>query len=555
MLLLFPDGRPPNPRWRPAVWLAVTGPVLVLLGGLAPGPFPGEDPTVENPAGVPSLEFLGPVSQIGLLLVVVAVVLAVSSLVSRWRRSSGVERLQLRWVAFAVAATAVVVLVGLPTPAGSALELLGLLMTLGGIPAAIGIAVVRYRLYDLPVVINRTLVYALATVVLLVVYAGLTAATWRLFAWDDTASALTATAVVAVLFSPVRDRAQQLVDRQLFGLRNDPYGALVHLGRDLEGFLPADAVLEVLAERVRTTLRVPYAAVMLGEPPHTHVTQGSGSPTGSTVAATLRHRGEVLGHLVVSPRPPDEELATADRQVLEAMARQAGAAVQAARLQAQVQASTVRRIAAVEEERRRTRRDLHDALGPTLAGIGLGLENASRRVGTTGDLVTTELLGRLRQEIDNAIGSVRGLVYGLRPPALDELGLEGALQTALASASGAMQVDLRVVGVTSAQRLPAAVEVAAYRITLEAVTNAVRHGRARQCDVEIVLSDVLAVTVSDNGSGLPDNWRAGVGISSMRERAGELGGTLTLASDGSSGTRVLATLPLAQLDTLELSRG
>lgn len=555
VLLLFPDGRPPSPRWRPAVWLAGLGPALVLLGGLAPGPFPGEEVTVDNPAGIPGLELLSLVASAGLLLVVVAVVLAAASLVVRWRRSTGVERLQLRWVVFAVAVTAVVVLAGLPTPSGSAVELLGLLMVLGGIPASIGVAVVRYRLYDLPVVINRTLVYGLATVVLLATYAALTAITLRVFAWNDTASALTATAVVAVLFSPVRDRAQQVVDRRLFGSRNDPYRALLDLGRDLEGFLPAEAVLEILADRVRHALRVPYAAVVLDNDSAARGAHTSGTPTEVTIATALRHRGEVVGHLVVSPRPPDESLATADREVLEAMAGQAGAAVQAARLHARVQASTARRVAAVEEERRRIRRDLHDGLGPGLAGIGLGLENVARRVRGAGDETSAELLARLRQEIQEAIDSVRGLVYGLRPPALDELGLEGALRTALPSAGGAMEVDLHVVGLEPAARLPAAVEVAAYRIAVEAITNAARHSQARRCTVAIERNGALMVSVSDDGSGLPDGWRAGVGVTSMRERAGELGGTLALLAGDEGGTRVLATLPLADLEPAEARHG
>lgn len=547
VLVLFPDGRPPTARWRPALWLAVAGPVLLLLAGLAPGPLPGEDVSIDNPAGVPGLDFLADVGRIGLLLVVVGVVVATASLVVRWRRSTGIERLQLRWVAFAVCITAVVVLAGLPTPAGSALELLGLLLLLGGIPASIGVAVVRYHLYDLPVVINRTLVYGLATLVLLTTYATLTALTLRLLEWHDTTSALTATAVVAMLFSPVRDRSQQLVNRRLFGSRNDPYDALLQLGRDLETYLPADEVLQMLADRVRHALQVPYAAIELDDAP-SGTQHAAGTATDVIVAVALRHRGEVVGHLVVSPRPPDGDLPTADRRVLEAMAGQAGAAVQAARLQAHVQASTARRVAAVEEERRRIRRDLHDGLGPALAGVGLGLENAIRRVDAGGDGASAELLARLRGEIDDAIGSVRGLVYGLRPPALDELGLEGALRTAVAAAAGPMRVELQVTGLASGDRLPAAVEVAAFRIAMEAVANATRHGGARRCTVDITANGALTVTVSDDGAGLPEGWRAGVGIISMRERAGELGGTLTLLPRDGGGVQVLATLPVAASD-------
>jgi len=546
VLLLFPDGRPPTPRWRPAVRLAVAAPALVAIGNFAPGPVPGGEVEVANPLGIPGLGLLQIVGVAGLLLILVSAILATVSLIVRWRRATGIERLQLRWVAFAVSVSVVALLVSLPTPAGSALEVLGLLLILGGIPGAIGIAVVRYRLYDLPVVVNRTVVYGLVMGVLLAVYASLTALTVRLLEWSDTTSALTATAVVVVLFSPLRDRAQRLADRWLFGSRNDPYGALVRLGRDLESQLPTEAVPHLLAERVRQALRVPYAAVVLGDDPDVDPVHASGAPTAVTVAVPLRHRGEVVGHLVVSPRPPDDDLATADRLVLDAMAGQAGAAVQAARLHARVQTSTARRVAAVEEERRRIRRDLHDGLGPTLAGIGLGIETVARRVEQAGDHATADLLARLRDETQAAITSIRGLVYGLRPPALDELGLAGALQTALVEPGG-MRVDLHVEGLTPEVRLPAAVEVAAYRIAVEAVANAARHAGATTCMVEVVNNGVLTVAVTDDGHGLPDGWRAGVGITSMRERAGELGGTLTLTATANGGTRVLATLPIIGL--------
>jgi signal transduction histidine kinase len=206
--------------------------------------------------------------------------------------------------------------------------------------------------------------------------------------------------------------------------------------------------------------------------------------------------------------------------------------------------SRERIITATEEERRRLRRDLHDGLGPTLAGVVLGLHRARSAVEVS-PAAATEQLTELCEQVQEAVAEVRRLVYGLRPPTLDELGLVGGLE----EQARMLGVSTTVVG-SEGLALPAAVEVAAYRIAVEAMTNAARHASARHCEVAIRLEKVaerpsLMIDVADDGTGVPDSFRAGVGISSMRERASELGGSCAIERRPQGGTRVLARIPLA----------
>jgi signal transduction histidine kinase len=214
-------------------------------------------------------------------------------------------------------------------------------------------------------------------------------------------------------------------------------------------------------------------------------------------------------------------------------------AAHAVRLNADLQRSRERLVAAREEERRRLRRDLHDGLGPTLAGIALQLESA-RALATADAAASDRLLARLVEETRIAIADVRHLVYDLRPPALDEVGLVGALQQ---QAARFPALDVTIDADIDAADLPAAVEVAAYRIATEALTNAARHSSARACRVRIALNGALELEIADDGAGIGPDSRPGVGLASIRERAAELGGTCTFGS-GDRGTVVRAKLPL-----------
>ena len=262
----------------------------------------------------------------------------------------------------------------------------------------------------------------------------------------------------------------------------------------------------------------------------------SGSPIGDVQEKFgLVLAGETIGDLVTESAEP---FTPSERRLVTGLLSQVATAGHAVRLERDLRQSRERILGAAEEERRRLRRDLHDGLGPALAGMVLGLHRVRRRV--TDNPVASGQLDVLTRQTQEAVADVRRLVYGLRPPALDELGLVGAL-TEQARSLGAIDVD----GPAEVLQLPAAVEVAAYRIALEAMTNTVRHAQATRAQGQIAVIDgALHLEISDDGCGLPTGYRAGVGISSMRERATELGGTCLLESRQPHGTLIWATLPL-----------
>jgi signal transduction histidine kinase len=332
---------------------------------------------------------------------------------------------------------------------------------------------------------------------------------------------------------------QRAVSRLLYGQRAEPYAAVSRLGERLESTLAPDAVLPAIVSTVRESLRLPYAAIVLGDG---EPAVESGEPVPGVVHFPLMYRSEDVGELVLGLRPGEDGFSPADRRLVADLARQAGVAVSAVRLTADLQRSRERLVTAREEERRRLRRDLHDGLGAQLAGLTVQT-GLLRGLIARDPAAAEELAGELRGELRTAIADIRRLVHGLRPPALDELGLIGALQR-LADSIGSDGLRITVDVPAALPPLPAAVEVAAYRIVQEALTNVVRHADAgRACVLLAVEVEALAVEVVDDGQGLPADPVAGVGLSSMRERAAEMGGTCRVEAAPGGGTRVLAVLP------------
>jgi signal transduction histidine kinase len=271
------------------------------------------------------------------------------------------------------------------------------------------------------------------------------------------------------------------------------------------------------------------------------VVASSGAARGRVERVPLTYRGELVGELAVGLRPGESEFSPADRKLLADLARQAGVAAHAVALTRALQRSRERLVAAREEERRRLRRDLHDGLGPALAGITLQLEGVRALVADEPAQARQTLLD-LRTHTQTAIADIRRLVHDLRPPALDELGLLGALREHANRLDGGLRVTID--GPEELPELPAAVEVAAYRIALEALTNVVRHAAARTCSVRVIADGALELEIADDGRGVADEPGPGVGLGSMRERAAELGGSCTIERARGGGTCVRASLPL-----------
>ena len=330
----------------------------------------------------------------------------------------------------------------------------------------------------------------------------------------------------------------------MYGERDDPYAVTSRLGRRLEATLAPESVLPTIAETIAQALKLPYAAILLKEGEGFRTAAAYGSPRGEPETLPLVYQREEIGRLVLSPRAPGEGFSDADRSLLEDLARQAEVAVHAVRLTTDLQHSRERLVATREEERRRLRRDLHDGLGAQLAGLNIQAGTLRRLIPRDID-AADELVVELREELRGAISDIRRLVYDLRPPALDDLGLTEALRQ-LATRYGSKDEPLRVV-VEAPEDIPdlsAAVEVAVYRIVQEALTNVARHARAQTCVVRLTMDEDVTLEIVDNGVGIPAERSAGVGLSSMRERASELGGTCVVEPAPEGGTQVLVRLPL-----------
>jgi signal transduction histidine kinase len=331
------------------------------------------------------------------------------------------------------------------------------------IPLSIGVAMMRNRLFDIDVLISRTLVYGALTVVVVGLYVLIVGGFSLIFqAQRNVVVALLATWLVAVAVQPIRQWLQRGVNRLIYGQRDNPYAVLSEMGRRLEVTLAPDAVLPTIVETVAMALKLPYVAIALGEGEGAVVAASYGTPSDEPLRQPLIYQGEAVGELMLGPRDPSDDWMRADRRLLDNLARQAGIAVHAVQLNAELKRARELLVLAREEERRRLRRDLHDGLGPQLASQTLTITAAARLLRQDPDTAET-LLREANAHAQAATADIRRVVYGLRPPALDALGLVGALreQAEQYRSSGLL------IALETPEELPplsAAVEVACFRI-------------------------------------------------------------------------------------------
>jgi signal transduction histidine kinase len=552
-LYLFPDGRfvPRWTRWVALVWIAWQAARYV---------FPDWHLN-------PEAWYLWTSAVVWL----VALGTVVYAQAHRYRRvSNSAQRQQIKWVVlgivsalsvFIVTSLALVAFAPVPTSSRSLAALLvGYALVYAAmliIPLSIGIAVLRYHLYDIDLVINRTIVYAALTTCVVLLYVLVVGGLGALLQVQGSLIvSLIATGLAAVMFQPLRDRLQRGVNRLIYDERDDPYAVLSRLGERLESTLAPDAVLPAVTRTLREELTLPYAEIQLRRKEGFETAAVAGEPGKNALSLPLVYGGETVGRLVVRPRTGDENFGPTERRLLEDLAHQIGASAHAAlmtdealRLSADLQRSRERLVEAREEERRRLRRDLHDGLGPQLSSQALTIDAALTLMRRDPD-AAEELLLELKTDAQDAVTDIRRLIYGLRPPALDDLGLLGALRESAAQYR-AKGLAVCVEAPKSLPPLPAAVEVACYRIAQEALTNVARHATANACTIYLAIEDpdVLCVEVRDDGRGMPDpgeSTSVGVGLTSMRERATELGGSLVIEPLPDGGTRVSACLPLPE---------
>ena len=412
-------------------------------------------------------------------------------------------------------------------------------------PLAIAVAVLRSQLFDITVVMRRSLIaLGLAAALSAVYVLGL----WVLGPVSARQLPAFLLGIAAAAFGLSTYRwLRSRIEHRIYGSRGDPL-EVVELIDKVESGDP-EHVLRQLVDTLADSLHLPYVAITMVYGTETfHAAHGS--PRSETIRLPLAQAGSSVGHIDVAVGPTRESFGPADRRLLAAIATHTTSAVHAARTNAELHKSQVRLVGSREEERRRIRRDLHDGVGSTLALLAMDLE-VTRDLLVGDPAGAQDVLDQASARAQDAISDVRRTVNDLRPPVLDELGLGGAVTLLADRVSYAhrqrgqdLTVTVEIAG--DLTDLPAAVEVAAYRILTEAVNNASRHSGARRCWLHLERSDALRIRVEDDGSGIPvPPPTSGQGLASIAARAAELGGTVLVERrDPAGGCVVSVSLPL-----------
>lgn len=536
---VFPSGRLGERR-------VLTGTCLLALVAMSVGLATSDlvevtaTQSVTNPLGI---AFSGGLFLAGSVLVVTTALAAIGDLWRRTRHTTDEERRRLAPVAVASAVTLpVLVAAGLATDWGPVLQLVVAPL----VPGAMTLAILRRNLYGVELVVRRSLVFAGLTVLVVGGYVLVVqAAAALLHRQVGTTESVVAVGAVALVFAPARAGLQRVVGRWVYGDRATPSRALGEVTQLLAAAAEPARALQATTDRLREALRVPWVEVRTSDGTSTRSGARPRWATDNVVESLpLRHLGAWQGDLVLAPRSPAEPLREPDRLLLGQLGALTATVLASRRLIADVQRSRQGVVLAREEERRRIRRDLHDGIGPLLSALNTHADVAALRLDRHPDTVG-ELLDRIRQISDEAIAGLRRVVDNLQPVSPDELGLTEALRE-LASTLSSHDAAVAVAGAAGVG-LPAAVDVAAYRIAAEAAHNALRHGSARKVSIRLTRTpQSLELMVSDDGRGfVPETATRGVGLSSMRERAEEIGGEYTLATSP-QGTTVLVIFPLGE---------
>jgi signal transduction histidine kinase len=578
LLLLFPDGHLPSPRWRWFAWILGVSLVVVYVDiVLSPGKFGDEVEAFanfENPLGIESLRPVLEVAIVSLAILPLGVIGSLVALVQRFRRSSGIERLQLRWLVTAATIVAVLYTVALCIGfAGSwatseqpgwmtALQNIAV-FSFGLIPIAIGVSVLRYHLFDIDVVISRALLLGALAVFIAVVYVAVVVGVGALVgSRADPLLSAAAAAIVALAFQPARRRAQRFADRLVYGERAAPYEVLSQFSERLgnvyanEELLPrmtralaggtgavrADAWLRIGDELVPEA-RWPHDAEPL---PAMAAAQGEvGEVSASAMREPIRHQGELLGALSIVKRP-GESLTPTEEKLVRDLAGQAGLVMRNVALTEQLRdhieqlrASRERLVNAQDEERRKLERNLHDGAQQQLVALSVKLRLAESLAARDPEKTQT-MLADLQLETTQAIEDLRDLARGIYPPLLADKGLVAALE-----AQARRSPITTSVSAANVARYPQQVEAAVYFCTLEALNNVVKYSGASNAEVRLAESNGdLTFEVSDDGAGFDtDRTGYGTGLRGMADRIEVIGGALEIRSAPGTGTSISGRIP------------
>lgn len=551
VLVLYPTGRLPSGRWR---WVAVAALVMSLAlplslmlapdSAIYDGRLPDEVVRLLPQLALPlSDDAAAAAIRVGQVLTMLAMPLAAATVFARHARSTGVERTQLRWLLWAAIVCLLaggVMLLDLNGPVGFAALVLALVAT----SVSVVIGVVRPETGDIDALVGGTLVYGGIAALFVLLDLAVVAAAAALL--GDRFEERQVTVLVLVLavaaYGPLRSWLTAQVRRRVLGRRGERYEVVSTLAERLEESGGLEEQLPALAASVADAFRVSFVRVeVLGRGGQGLAATHGAEPSASR-AFPITYRGERIGSIELPDGGIRGMLSRRDQVLLVDVVRQAAIAVRSSLLARDLQESREQLVLAREEDRRRIRRDLHDGLGPVLGGVAMRLDAAGNAV-ESDPATAHRLVVQSRAEITEALADVRRLVHGLRPPALDDLGLLAAVeQQADRTRAAGLTVSVRADDVAG---LPAAVEVAAYRIVSEALANVARHAQAHSCTVTLATGPAdLEVEVSDDGRGIAADVVAGVGLRSLRERAEELGGRYEVVCPPGGGTTVRAWLPV-----------
>jgi signal transduction histidine kinase len=531
LALIFPTGSPLSRRWWPVLMGGGLAAALAVVGiGWAswssPSTFWSDVVDGSPQRGLPMV-----IAAVGLAGTAVTTVFAVAALVVRWRRAMGDQR---RVLLLAMVSTVILLLAGV-------MEMLGVMwgawaVSAVAIPAAALVAIIRYGLYDIDLLIHRSLLYGLLIAGLVLTYSVAVMLAMRPF--PDQAKEI-GTVVVVIMLAPLYRALLHRLDRWLFGHRADPYIALSSLAARLEN--PLSEPLVAVANSVAVALRLPYAAVYVGTGARRHLVAEYGRNRGwRQVSVVMAYNGQQVGELIVEVRSPEEQLGDRELRLLRDLARQVAPSAWSEQLTQDLRRSRQKFIQDLEENARRAMQDLHDQIGPSLAGALLQVD-AARKMVEHNDSQVHDLLTSVIDHIRATQSDVRQLIERIWPTQLRH-----GLATALRSLARQFTSPGFVVKVSSKDigGLPAAVETAAYRIAREAVSNTIRHSGASYCHIRMHGNGNLSLEVIDDGTWMEPSVGGGLGLVSMRQRCEELGGTFSITKRTQRGTAVVAKLPM-----------
>jgi signal transduction histidine kinase len=536
LLLYFPDGRLPGPRWRPVPGVLIAaGFVHHAYGAVDPAPFQPPLEDLPHPFGAPppAFDLLSLLAEVALLVLVVA---CAASLVVRYRRSDDTRRRQVKWLALAGVGVPGFIVVCLTEVLvfGQAqwLSLAVAVATGIGIPVGTAIAMLRHDLYDVDRALATTVAYGLVSAILLAIFAGASFAGGLLLGHDSTVAAAAATALSAVALAPLRRGLQRRVDRRLYPLRRAALDAISDLQR---GIHRGTARPEQLAERLRGALRDPALRVGYVVPRAAGLVDETAAPLDPAGSVPVVMGGAPIGAIL--PGAPARSV-----ELMREVAAASATLVEVVRLRLEVtaalrevEASRARLVQVGDEERHRLERDLHDGAQQRLVSLGMALRLAQRHLDDS-DTDMNGLIDQTVAELGTAVAELRQIAHGLRPSSLDD-GLHAALVAMTQHLPIPVALDVHP------EPLPDHLATTLYYVTSEAIANAVKHAGATRIDVSICRSDGhLEVRVADDGRG-GATLAGGSGLAGLRDRVDAVGGVLALGSDGGRGTVVEAMVP------------